>query len=82
MTTKHLFRDEPADILLMTPRRGGADFDDEGTGSSSGYGDMNEEDDFLDEDDIDDELHDDELEDDELDEEEIEDDVDDDSTLY
>lgn len=88
MAIKHLFERENEDILLMTPRHGGADFDDEGTGSSSGYGDENDDllaDDIDDEniDDIDgDDITDEEAIDEDTISDDIDDDIDDDSTLY
>lgn len=36
--------DEQDDVLMMPPSRGGAEFDDEGSGATSGYGDADEDD--------------------------------------
>lgn len=36
--------DEDDDVLMMNPSRGGAEFDDEGSGATSGYGDADEDD--------------------------------------
>ncbi|WP_199736639.1 adhesin [Fibrisoma montanum] len=65
------------DVLMLTPDREGADYDDTGSGATSGYGeddldDISEDD--LDEDDLDDDDLDEDLDDD------VDDDLDDDGT--
>lgn len=62
MTTLFDRIDEQDDVLMMTPSRGGAEFDDEGSGATSGYGDADEDD--LADDDLDDEALDADLDDD------------------
>jgi hypothetical protein len=61
MTTSFNQVDEQNDdVLMMNPEQGGAEFGDEGSGATSGYGDADDED----------------LLDDELDDEPLEDDTD------
>lgn len=42
--TDNLLTNEQDDVLMMTPDKGGADFDDEGSGATSGYGDLTDDD--------------------------------------
>ncbi len=51
--TDTLLTDEQDDVVMMTPE--GADYDDEGSGATSGYGDTTE-DDLLNDEDIEDPL--------------------------
>ena len=53
--THNLLDDDQDDILMMTPDRGGAEFGDEGSGATSGYGDLTE-DDLAEDDDIGDDV--------------------------
>ena len=42
--TDNLLTDEQDEVVMMNPAREGADFDDEGSGATSGYGDLTEDD--------------------------------------
>ena len=44
------------DTLMMTPDKGGAEFSDEGSGATSGYGDLTEDDLINDDDDLGDDV--------------------------
>ena len=52
--THNLPEEDQDDILMMAPDRGGAEFGDEGSGATSGYGDLTEDD--LDDDNLDDDV--------------------------
>ena len=64
------------DVLMLTPDQEGADYDDTGSGATSGYGEDDLDD--IDEDDLDDDLDDDDLDEDL--EDDVDDDLDDDGT--
>jgi hypothetical protein len=53
--THNLLDDDQDDVLMMAPDRGGAEFGDEGSGATSGYGDLTE-DDISEEDDLGDDV--------------------------
>lgn len=53
--TDTLLTDEQDDVVMMTPDEG-ADYDDEGSGATSGYGDTTEDDLLSDDEDIEDPL--------------------------
>ncbi|MBO0930168.1 adhesin [Fibrella aquatilis] len=53
--THDLLEEDQDDTLMMAPDRGGAEFGDEGSGATSGYGDLTE-DDLAEDDDIGDDV--------------------------